>query len=268
MRKFPIILILILILISCKKDPQNSNVTTTENCRLEELRNKMGKKVCSYEYFSDNKIKKILDFDTTTANLRSYVLFDYAANKVVKNSFDVNDLLLYSESFSLNNLGWASYKTSSQTNYSDTSYFEYDSLGYLIKSIEKVAFNSFDTLYYSYNEGKRVLITSKAKPHTIDSIKYEYYDFKIPRNIKTLLYNKYELFGDPIDNEMFLGINTDFALKSRTVRFTDDGNYILDYEYSYEFDAADKLTKIKGTIGYKNMYLLHSFEMNYQINCQ
>ena len=268
MRKLLYSLLLTYILISCSKYPQTPPISTGNYCRLKDVRNENNKKISSYEYSTDNKINKIINFDTTTGNVQAYALFDYGEKLIVKNTYYSNDLLKYSEYYTLNDSSWASSKITGTGINSDTTYFEYDSHGYLIKSINKISSDTYGTLNYTYDEGKRTLITSGSTPHSIDSIKYEYYDFKIPQNIKALLYNKYEIFGDPIDEEIFLGKNTDLALKSRIIRYTDDDFHIVDYEYSYEFDSNNNLTKIKGTFGYKNIFVIHSFEMNFQVECQ
>lgn len=261
-------LILAFVVISCSKDPKTPPVSTDDNCKLKEIRNEYNQKVNSYEYSSDNKIEKIIRFDTATGTVQGYIVFDYKSKQVDINHYNSSNQFTYSEFYFLNDSGWANMKVTTKGADPDTTYFEYDGQGYLIKSIGNAIHFSSDTLYYGYEDGKRLFFTSKGKPHTIDSVSYEYYDFKIPSNIKSLLDNKYEDLGDPVDLEFFLGKTTDYALKSRSIRYTDDPNHIVVHEFTYEFDSDNKLTNIIGTVGYKNSYTLHSFEMNFYVECQ
>ena len=249
---------------SCQKDPKTSPILTKDNCKLIEVRNHGNNMIRGFEYLPDNKIHKIITYDTLTNKVNFYSLFDYSTNLVVKKNYNSDDQIEYSEHYFLNDQGYAIKKSPSHNNIIDTTYFEYDSDGYLVKSIGSIGYSYFDTLTYTYNEGKRILIT--PNPPTIDSIRYEYYDFEIPQNIKSLLHDRYQ-HGDPIDNEMFLGKNTDLALKSRTLYYKQSNHNIIEHIYYYEFDLNNNLTKVKGTIGYKDLYILHSHEINVRIEC-
>ena len=268
MRTIFISLLLTCVLMSCQKDPKTSPILTGDKCKLIEVRNHGNKMISSFEYLSDNKIHKIINYDTLTGKVDFYSLFDYRTNLIVKSYYNSDDHLGQSEHYFLNDQGNAIKKSPSHNNIIDTTYFEYDSDGYLVKSTGSIGYNYFDTLSYKYSEGKRMLAFTNPTFQIIDSTKYEYYDFKIPQYIKTLLYNRYESFSDPIDREMFLGKNTDLALKSRSKGYTNDPHHIIEYRYYYEFDLNNNLTKIKSTIGYKNSYILHSYEMNVRIECQ
>lgn len=120
----------------------------------------------------------------------------------------------------------------------------------------------------TYSEGRRTTIVSPTPALSFDSIKYEYYDFDLPHNTHALLNYKSDNTEDPAENEPLLGKNTDRAVKRKIVRYENDPHFILNYEYFYEFDADSNLTKIKGVIGYLNLYKLHSYELNIKVECK
>ena len=96
-----------------------------------------------------------------------------------------------------------------------------------------------------------------------DTTWYDYYDFKIPKAIKAKLYNSDEPIGDNLDEEVFLGNNTEYALKSLTSKSGASTNFIVVYDYQYEFDSNNLLSTIKASLGYKDSYAFHSFERHY-----
>jgi hypothetical protein len=255
-------------LMSCHKDPPAPPHTTADYCGLASVSNQSNQKMYGYEYDPDHKIRKIITYDTADGNIRYTSQFNYETTKVNIGYFNGADPPSYAQCYHLNEQGLPVMKTVITSYRNDTTYFEYDYDGYLVKSIRKQMWGVYDTLIYSYSEGRRTTVVSPAPAPSLDSIKYEYYDFELPHNTYALLNSGYDNTEDPAENEPLLGKNTDLAVKSKIVRYKNDPYHILNYEYFYEFDADSNLTKIKGVIGYLNSYSLHSYELNISVECK
>ena len=255
-------------LMSCHKDPSTPPDTTVDYCGLASVSNQSNQMMFSYEYDLDHKIRKIITYDTADGNIEYYLQYNYETTKVNIAYFHGNDPPTYGRFYQLNDQGLPVMKIFLNSNGNDTIYFEYDYDGYLVKSIRKQAWGVYDTLIYSYSEGRRTTVVSPAPAPSLDSIKYEYYDFDLPHNTHALLNFKSDNTEDPAENEPLLGKNTDRAVKRKIVRYKNDPHFILNYEYFYEFDADSNLTKIKGFIGYLNSYSLHSYELNIKVECK
>lgn len=255
-------------LMSCHKDPPAPPDTTVDYCGLASVSNQSNQMMYSYEYDLDHKIRKIITYDTADGNIQYSLQYNYEIMKVNIAYFNGNDPPSYARCYHLNEQGLPFMKTIITSYHNDTTYFEYDYDGYLVKSIRKQAWGVYDTLIYSYSEGRRTTVVSPAPAPSLDSIKYEYYDFNLPHNTYALLNIGFDNTEDPAENEPLLGKNTDLAVKRKIVRYKNDPHYILNYEYFYEFDADSNLTKIRGVIGYLNSYSLHSYELNISVECK
>lgn len=268
MKKIIATLLSIGMLMSCHKDQPMPPDTTGDYCGLASVSNQFNQLMRSYKYNPDHKIQKIITYDTANGNIEYYTEYNYGTSQIITTYFYADGSPGHTQYYLLNEQGYPENKIISNSYRSDTTFFEYDSEGYLVKSIRKNSSGEYDTLLYSYSEGKRTTIVSPAPFPSLDSIKYEYYDFKIPHNTFILQNSEYYNTIDPAENEMFLGKNTDLAVKRKIVRNKNTTNYIMNYEYFYEFDADSNLIKIKGSIGYLNSYTLHSFELNVSVECK
>ncbi len=255
-------------LMSCDKDTSTPPDTTVDYCGLASVSNQSNQMMHSYEYDLDHKIRKVITYDTADGNIEYYFQYNYETTKVNIAYSHGNDPPVYGMFYQLNDQGLPVMKIFLNSNGNDTIYFEYDYDGYLVKSIRKHAWDVYDTLIYSYSQGRRSTVVSPAPAPSLDSIKYEYYDFDLPHNTYALLNSGYDNTEDPAENEPLLGKNTDRAVKRKIVRYKNDPHFILNYEYFYEFDADSNLTKIKGVIGYLNSYSLHSYELNIKVECK
>ncbi|MFH1119404.1 MAG: hypothetical protein V1775_06235 [Bacteroidota bacterium] len=256
------------LLMSCHKDPPAPPDTTGDYCGLASVSDQFNKMRNSYEYFPDHKIRKIITYDTANGTIDYYSAYSYGALQIVNTYFSAYGSPGYAQYYHLNEQGYPGMKTVNSIFRNDTTFYGYDVDGYLVKSIRKNSSGVYDTLHYSYSEGRRTTIVSHVTGPSLDSIKYEYYDFKIPHNTLALLNNEHDTTIDPAENELFLGKNTDLAVKTKIVRYKNDSQHILLYEYSYEFDADSNLTKMKGSVGYLNSYTLHTYELNISVECK
>lgn len=268
LKKLITALLSVSVLISCHKEQPTPPDTTGDYCGLASVSNQFNQLMRSYKYNLDHKIQKIITFDTANGNIEYYTEYNYGTSQIITTYFYADGSPGHAQYYLLNELGYPEKKIVSTSFRNDTAYFEYDHDGYLIKSISMHGSGGYDTLHYNYSEGKRTIIISPGGVPSFDTIKYEYYNFTIPHNTLALLNYDDNYSIDPAENELFLGKNTDLAVKSKTVRYNNDPNHIVHYEYFYEFDTDSILTKIKGTLGYLNSYTLYSYELNVSVECK
>ena len=165
------VLFLLLILVSCKKDPSAPLDPTVGFCGLASISNESNKMISSFEYGPDQQIRKVVTYDTTTGNIRFYAEYNYSTHQINKNYINGGCNMMYTSIYLLNGQGLPGMKINVLPSRSDTTWFTYDSDGYLIRSIRRL-WDSYDTLHYSYKEGKRTTILNPNIFPAVDTIKY------------------------------------------------------------------------------------------------
>jgi len=256
-----------LILASCHKDPPAPPDPGDKFCGIASISNESGKMMHSFEYGADQQLTKAVTYDTANGHIDYYAEYSYGSLQIFRNYFEDDGSPAYTAIYHLNAQGLPCMKTAVLPFRNDTTWFEYDYDGYLTRSIRKLWDGSYDTLYYSYSEGKRTRVLKPNIFPAVDTIKYDYYDFELPPNTYALMNSEYESSSDPAENELLLGKNTRLAVKSKIFRYMNDPYHILHYQYFYDFDADSNLTKIRGSVGYLNSYTLHSYELNVKVEC-
>jgi len=256
-----------LILASCHKDPPAPPDPGDEFCGVASFLSKSGKMTHSFEYGADQQLTKAITYDTANGHIDYYAEYSYGSLQIFRNYFEGDGSPAYTAIYHLNAQGLPGMKTAVLPFRNDTTWFEYDYDGYLTRSVRKMWDGSYDTLYYSYSDGKRTRVLKPNIFPAVDTIKYEYYNFELPPNTYALMNSEYESSSDPAENELLLGKNTRLAVKSKIFRYMNDPYHILHYQYFYDFDADSNLTKIRGSVGYLNSYTLHSYELNVKVEC-
>lgn len=236
------------LLVSCSKNEK------TKVCQLSGTTDLDKRKITTYAYMPDKRIQRIENYDVL-GRLINYTTFDYSSNKVVKKY--VSDREQSEYIYYLNKDGYASMKIGKSN---DTTFYEYEQDGFLKSA------TYFDNITsYVYDEEKRISV-SNNKSSFIDT--YEYYDFIVSSELKALLKMREDIFGDPVDRELFLGKQTKWALKAKNGINLGRSEYDVINAYEYEFDQDKKLISVKAAYSYKYKYTLAAEQIFVNYNCK
>ena len=250
------------LLFSCKKDNTLNTVTANSDysCLLSSETDEAGIIRNTYVY-QDSRISRAYYFDNY-GDTSEYKIYTYNNNTVTINKYNGNNILNSTIKYLLNKNGNAYLKVET----TDSTFYQYNNEGYLTRYIEKHSNGSPDTNTLIYENGKRTTLITKSSTQT-DTTSYSYSNFKIPLKVKSSFYiSEGECYGDPIDEELFLGRNTDFAISSITIiyGFSSPYNTVLNYTYTFN---GNKLSTINSTMGYSSGNIYHTFKRNFFYQC-
>jgi hypothetical protein len=246
------------LLVSCKKEKKS------ETCILNGFSTPTGKLLTSIEYTKDGKIAKISNYDSTNGKVRNSTSFEFLAGMVTKKYNQMGNPETQYDYY-LNDKGYAFLRVGKR--YNDSVFFTYNTNGNLIESKNFYSLALYEKLKYINDGEKRILITNDIdtpkEKHT-----FTYYDFEVPREIKNALAMSSDIFGDKIDREIFIGKNTNLAVKNKEFWLVGDTTHQQVYHHQYKFDEKNRLKSIEVTVSYKYSYTLHIEEVFMKYDCK
>lgn len=248
----------LVLLVSCKKKEKS------ETCILNGFSTATGKLLTSIEYTKDGKIAKISNYDSTNGKVRNSTSFEFLSGRVTK-KYNQNGNLEMQYDYYLNDKGYAFLRVGKQ--YNDTVFFTYNTNGNLIESKNFYSLALYEKLKYVNDGDKRILMTNDIdnpkEKHT-----FAYYDFEVPREVKNALVMSSDVFGDKLDREIFIGNNTNLAVKTKEFWLVGDTSHQQVYQHQYRFDEDNRLKSIEVTVSYKGSYLLFKEEVFMNYDCK
>lgn len=268
MKKLLVILFFALTIGACKKDQPSPVDEPLGFCAISAMSYSPDKLKYNFEYDKDQRVKKVITYDTANGKVRFYEIYEYGTQLITRVRYTATGYTVHTMSYHLDDNGLPVLRTFITPRWKDSCWFTYNPDGYLTRSIRKESLGGYDTLYYFYSDGK---LTEVLEPNIFpakDTIVYEYYDFEVQPNTYALVFSEFESSADPAEYDLLLGKNTNLAVKSRTVRNNGNPAHISHRQYFYEFDADSNLVKIRGNEGYLNVIIFKQFELNVKTDCK
>lgn len=251
MKPFFFTLLALTVFVSCTKDKTKGGLGT---CQLSEVVDAKQRKLNTYEYDAEGRIKTIRSYDIT-GKVLWLDNFEYGTNSVTRKHESYGNVETYIYELDENKRAtrrvW-----SSNGSVLDTAYMQYDDAGMLLQTQHLyIPSFSYDTVLFVNDNGQRLSATKDS--NTFNKIKYEYCDFKDELNVIALINVNSALYGDRFDKELFLGRSSEWAIKTISSSNKSDIAHTIDYDHIYELNKKGHISSIRLTIRYKYSYDLY-----------
>jgi len=223
--------------ISCKKNPSTNEPALT-GCRISSL--KMAEAETKMNYDPQGNLKLITEYQNNTK--MGYTEFTYTTSQIVENLYDNTGGLSGTATYTLGSNGFPKYVVSDGYGTTDSTYYTYNSNGYLIKLDKRNYLKTNNVFQLNYSLTEDYTITDGNRTHQKETVRGAYhYDRDVD----------YEYY---MDQPYYTGINGDYPFLGKTnasllkkMSYT-ESNYPTVVSHQYQFDADHKPIKLTSTL--------------------
>ena len=222
---------------SCKKEENKPEETpetpTTKSCQLLNRQTDAGMVYKSYEYDSQGRLTKIQDYNSGVLDPTDFQTFEYSSTEV--NTYDENHILL--AKWLINSNGYATTEYAYLDN--DTTYFEYNSDGYLVKETTHTGGSSHTIERKDYTiSGGNVIKEERFENDSLyETIDFEYYSDKLSKSQIGSNYQLGSIYLKGVKNKNL----------TKKITYTSTFSSVDIDEYVYELNENGYVTRVSQT---------------------